>query len=525
MTLWIVVAFIVGVVIGALVAAGLAWLYLRQRFDSELGTAISANATELAVLRERLDSQSKTNSEQLGKNSELSLLIESCRAERELLASDKSALQATLNEDRENRRQLSERIFELSATATDHVNDLTEVKEKNAELSAVLMKEREEAKEKIALLVEAERKLIDVFKALAADTLKSNSESFLQLAKSALDQQHEVAKGDLEKRQQAIDSLIKPVSESIKGVDAKLADIEKQRAEAYGSLTQQVSSLLVTEEKLRFETSQLVKALRSPVARGRWGELQLKRVVEMAGMVEHCDFYQQQSVDTDGGRLRPDLLVRLPGNVHIVIDAKVPLAAFLEASEACDDETRICRFKDHARHVANHVEQLGKKAYWEQFESSPEFVVLFLPGEHFFTAALEYTPELIERGMEQKVVIATPMTLISLLKTVSMGWRQEKLAKNAEEISRLGKELYERLAKMAEHFGKVGKNLQDASKTYNEAVASLERRVLPSARKFRDLGASSADEIPEVAVIDTLPRLFSAVELMPAAKNSQDSVE
>src|SRR5579863_2209882 len=344
---------------------------------------------------------------------------------------------------------------------------------------------------------------------MASDALKSNNLSFLVLARESLERFQTEARGDLETRQKAVADMVAPVRESLNKVDEKIQQMELARGDAYGELRAQVQSLITTQKELQSETGNLVRALRTPNVRGRWGEIRLRRVVEIAGMLSYCDFAEQESVTTESGRLRPALVVKLPGGKHVVVDAKTPLQAFLDAFETTDEDARRACLANHARQVRDHMKTLSGKNYWEQFEATPEFVVMFLPGETFFSAALEQDPGLIEHGVLQRVIPASPTTLIALLKAVAYGWNQEKLARNAQQISALGKELHERLRKLASHITGVGTNLDRAVEAYNQAVGSLENRVLVSARKFTELGASVAEDIPELEPIETTARALS----------------
>jgi len=385
--------------------------------------------------------------------------------------------------------------------------------ESRARLESTLESERKTSNEKIELLTKTGDRLgaelQNAFKALAADALKSNNSSFLQIAQETLKRFQSEAKGDLDARQKAVADLVSPVRESLNKVDAQIQQMEIARGEAYGDLKAQVQSLITTQKELQSETGNLVRALRTPNVRGRWGEIQLRRVVEIAGMLPYCDFAEQETVTGESGRLRPDLVVKLPGGKSVVVDAKTPLQAFLEAFETTDEEARRVCLANHARQVRDHMKTLSGKNYWEQFEATPEFVVMFLPGETFFSAALEQDPTLIEQGVMQRVIPASPTTLIALLKAVAYGWNQEKLARNAQQISALGKELHERLRKLAGHITAVGSNLDRAVEAYNQAVGSLENRVLVSARKFAELGASVAEDIPELEPIETTARALS----------------
>src|ERR1700735_3086579 len=422
------------------------------------------------------------------------------------LRSRTAALQARLS--------LTEK--ELAAVKADLARLLQEQRslvESRARLESALEAERKTSNEKIELLTKtgdrAATDLQNAFKALAADALKDNSSSFLQMAQESLKRFQSEAKGDLDARQKAVADLVSPVRESLSKVDAQIQQMEIARGEAYGDLKAQVQSLISTQRELQSETGNLVRALRTPNVRGRWGEIQLRRVVEIAGMLPYCDFAEQETVTTESGRLRPDLVVKLPGGKQVVVDAKTPLQAFLDAFETTDEEPRRDCLTNHARQVRDHMNTLSGKKYWEQFDPTPEFVVMFLPGETFFSAALEQDPGLIEQGVLNPVIPASPTTLIALLKAVAYGWNQEKLARNAQQISALGKELHERLRLLAGHITSVGGSLDRAVESYNKAVGSLESRVLVSARKFAELGASVAEDIPELEPIETTSRALS----------------
>lgn len=354
-------------------------------------------------------------------------------------------------------------------------------------------------------LKELRERFETTFKALSAEALSRNNRQFLDLAQETFTRLQEGAKGDLKQRQQAIDELVNPIRKSLEQVDEKIHLLEKARVGAYTGLQEQIRNLLESQGRLQSETNNLVFALKTPSVRGRWGEVQLKRTVEFAGMMEYVDFFQQQSVAGEEGRLRPDLVVNLPGGKKIVVDAKASLDGYLKALETKDGEERVRELRRHARQIRDHVKALGSKQYWRQFEPSPEFVVLFLPGEAFFSAALEQDPDLIQYGTGENVLLATPTTLIALLKAAAYGWRQEAITEDAKEISALGRELYERLTTQTEHFSELGKALKRAVDSYNKSVRSMETRVLVTARKFERLSPEGSRSLRDLESIESNP--------------------
>jgi DNA recombination protein RmuC len=397
--------------------------------------------------------------------------------------------------------EISQVRKELEVETTSKVEAFTRLEESQKGLE-----------EQKALIETMKAEMTDTFNALSSAALKSSSEDFLRLASEHLGKVVAETKGKLGEHQVAIDGLIKPLHEALKRYEEQVRLIEESRHKAYGSLEEQLRSLASTHEQLQKETSNLVSALKKPQVRGRWGEITLRRVAELSGMSAHCDFTEQISVETESGRQRPDMVVHLPMEREIVVDAKVSLDAYLDALSALTEDERKAKLEKHAQQVRAHMNKLGSKEYWTQFKQSPEFVVLFIPGESFLSSALDVDGTLIEDGIQKRVIIATPTTFIALLRAIAYGWRQEQMTKNAQEISTLGKELYERIYTLVKHFIDIGSAIGKAMDSYNKAVGSMELRVLPSVRKFKELGVTSAEEIPVLEQINRIPRSLNFLE-------------
>jgi DNA recombination protein RmuC len=418
------------------------------------------------------------------------------------------------------RRALDEREGLLAGSRSE----LIVAQQERARLEAALDAERHTAADKVALLADAQARLKDAFAALSADVLAQNTNRFLELAKDKLGEFQSAAVTDLGGRQKAIADLVQPLRESLAKVDSKLQEVDRDRATSHARLGEQLRSLAEAHLALQSETGRLARALRSPNIRGQWGELQLLRVLETAGMLEGSHFEFKESVQGDEGRLTPDVVVKLPGGKNVVVDAKVPLTAFLDAVDSDDETVKDGKLRDHARQVKEHVVRLANKGYWAHFQPAPDIVVMFVPGEALLSAALQHDTALLEFSMTRGVMLASPLTLMALLRAITYGWQQEKVARNAMEISELGRNLYERIAKLAEHFESVGRSLAKAVTAYNSAVGTLESRVLVTARRLKDKGVTAPEELPEVETVDQTPRPLGAQELTGLFDDAVDAV-
>lgn len=480
------------VFIGLCAGMTVAWIAVSSRFkasgvhrEAELQAAA---ATQIRALEQRAGAAEA--------------LVAELRQQVGLREREKAELQSALEREQQEHTEAATRLDENQKRLDDSHRNLEEQKE----LIDIMKKE-----------------LSDTFSALSSAALKSSSEDFLRLASEHLGKVAAETKGKLGEHQQSMDATVKPLQEMLRRYEQQLREIEDSRHKSFGSLSEQIRTLSGMQERLQQETNNLVTVLRRPKASGSWGELGLRRVAELAGMTPYCDFYEQESVATEAGRLRPDMIVRLPNGREIVVDAKAPVDAYLNALSAGTDEEKKKGITNYVAQVRNHMTGLGSKSYWDQFPQSPELVVMYLPGESFFSAALEHDPKLIEDGSLKKVILATPTTFIALLKAVAYGWQQEQITKSAQEVNKLGKELYERFAVVIEHFARTGDSLRKAVGSYNDGVRSLESRLIPSVRKFRELGVSSAKEIGNLPEVDQAPKpsAYLAAEFKSPEENGR----
>ncbi|MEX2225672.1 MAG: DNA recombination protein RmuC [Dehalococcoidia bacterium] len=481
-----VAVLLLGIMLGAGAGALGAWALVRARMEQQLAEAASRSSADVAVALTRLEER-----------------------DRHVVI-------------------LQEQLGVVRGEVDAKRSDLTALREEQAGLVARAEGDRRAAAEKLemaqSLVSQSEAKLREAFESMSSDALRRNNQSFLELAKETLGSFQQSATGDLEKRQQAIDALVRPIRESLEKFDTKIHDVEKARIDAYAGLKTHLTTLEESQQMLRGETASLVKALRTPHVRGQWGEMQLRRVVEIAGMLEYCDFRSQQTLQTEDGALRPDMIVNLPGDKTVVIDAKTPLDAYVSANQTDDDTARAELMRTHVRQVRDHISKLSDKRYWSHVDGTPEYVVMFLPGEMLYTAALQHDPELLEFAARKNVLIASPATLIAYLRAIAHGWSQERIARNAERISELGRELYDRLQTMAGHFDDLRRKLDGAVESYNRAIGSLEGRVMVSARRFGELGVSTPAPLEELGAIDRSARALQPGTIPVEEEAEQDAL-
>lgn len=485
-------------VIGVLLGGVGAWFAASSKSKALLDE-VRANASALQAEADAKDRENDSLQQELRKESE-----ERVKAQTEYNDTKARFNEARIKNDAETTAKEIENASlqqQLRKEAEERVRAQTEL----AELKLRLEEAKAQIEQDRKFYQDTEKSLANSFDALADKALKSNNQAFIDLAKGTFETIQTQAKGDLELRQKAIEGVVAPLKDTLGRYEKQILDIETSRQKAYGSLHDQIT-------KLQGVTGNLNVALRNPQVRGRWGEMTLRRVAELAGMSEHCDFTEQETFNSLGGKLRPDMIVKLPGGRQIAVDSKAPLQAYLDALAAPTEEERIVLLKQHSAHVKSHMNQLAAKNYWEQLDQATDFVILFLPGESFYSAAIEKDPELMEYGMERRVILAAPSNLISLLRAVAFGWRQEQATRNAEQISELGKELFDRIRKFVDHFEGMGTSLRRAVDSYNQAVGSFERRVMVQARKFQELGAASSDEVAELKTIEQVPRSMTLPE-------------
>jgi DNA recombination protein RmuC len=466
----IIVSLLIGVCLGGVVALLFVRARLKESYSQQMDALRQVHAEQVAGLQQKAGSSEAR--------------VEELRQQLQRGETEMTRMQGQLDSERQEKVAALTRL-EAAQKSFDEQKSLIEV---------------------------MKQEMTDTFNALSAAALKSSSEDFLRLASEHLTHVVTDTKGRLGEHQAAMDGMIKPLHEMLKRYETQIREIEETRHRTYGSLEQQLKALASTHESLQKETNNLVTALRKPHVRGRWGEMQLKRVAELSGMSMHCDFTEQQSVETEKGRIRPDMIVHLPMERQIVVDSKVSLEAYLDAISAQTEEERKAKMLKHAQQVRTHMHKLSSKEYWSQFRESPEFVVLFIPGEAFLSAALEADSAIIEDGIQKQVIIATPTTFIALLRAIAYGWRQEQVTKNALKISELGRQMYDRMSTLAQHFDSIGSSLEKAIGAYNKTVASLEARVLPSVRRFKELGVSGSHEIPTIERRDQVPRHVSLLD-------------
>lgn len=494
-------------------AAGYIAMRLRAQVAYEKGR--NESAAEISALKERLNGRDQQFNE--------------ARQRADAGVETTSRLEAELRQETDRRTVAEARLTllpkyeaELEARGgkiAEQQRDLTRLHVAVSEMNARLEESKKTAEDKINAIQALQNRVAESFQSMSAEALVTNNKAFLDLAGDALSRLQESARGDLDQRQTLFGQIMEPLKSSLDRVDARISELEHERATSYAGLQQQVESMMRTQASLQAETAHLASALRTPSSRGRWGEIQLRRVVELAGMISHCDFIESRGGE-EGSASRPDMVVQLPNGRQIVVDSKISLAAYLEANDATDETLRTEKRRQHAAQVRAHVEQLSAKGYWDQFPQSPEFVVAFLPGESFFSAALEHDPELLEFGVERRVILATPTTLIALLRAVAGGWKQEMVSSNAKEIRDLGKALYDRLRTLAEHFTEVQRSLARTTAAFNRTVGTFESNVMPSARRLRELGAATGDEIASPQPIDSTPR---SLHLLAEATEGEDN--